>query len=180
MSRVALLKAVCQHHLANSSGANFALPGSQVGPIWGQPGVGGHHLPHRLVIRGRRSQHRRISCDIVETTKPLFCCTKLQIPGLNALAARCNIDRRANENRSNSSRIHIKSGNRCVTMSTNDASSMDIKSQKSHPVARRFRYKSLGETQNSASPIMRRPQHRRKMMGWRSMHASNRSASQNR
>ena len=46
--------------------------GSQVGPIWGQLWVGGHHPLLRWMIRGRRSQHRCIPGDIVETTKPLF------------------------------------------------------------------------------------------------------------
>merc|ERR1712025_506554 len=33
--------------VAVSEKANLAGPGSQIGPVWGQPGVGGHHPPLR-------------------------------------------------------------------------------------------------------------------------------------
>ena len=153
---------------------------SPTGPILGQLGigleVGGRDRPP-----GGKSEvgDRNKGAFWVASQKQqnhYFCCTKLQISGWGVISTKHNTDCGTTENRSNSSKIRTKSGNRCVTMSTNDARSMGIKSRKSHPAARRFSYKSLDETHNSAHSNMRRPQHRRKMMGWRSMHASNRKS----
>ena len=54
-------------------------------------------------------------------------------------------------------------GNQCGIMSPIDAITIDIKSQKSAPGDRHFCYKSLNETQNSASSTMHRCQEGRDM-----------------
>ena len=59
--------------------------------------------------RSRRPQQRGVLGGIANNKTTIFYCTKLQFSGLNVISTKCKTACEANENRSNSSRIRVKS-----------------------------------------------------------------------
>ena len=136
------------------------------GPRWGSD-------PRSVAGMGRwpgsASQRRRsggILGGIAKIAKPLFCVPKCKFRAENECRRSMHINGCIRD-RSKSSRIRATVGNRCGIMPLFDASMIDIKSQKSASGSRRFCYKSLSETQNSASPMMYRCQEGRDMFDMR-------------
>ena len=73
------------------------------------------------------------------------------------------LDRDRTQHRYRGLGFNAFSGNQCGIMSPIYAITIDIKSQKSAPGDHQFCYKSLSETQNSASPTLHRCQEGRDM-----------------